>query len=79
MFNEASFKLHGLIDTTTGICNSRSNGGDGMADRIVVMKGPHSTSCLSEEIYDEPANLFVANFISPPMNFLNGHIKMTKL
>ena len=33
-----------------------------------------------EEIYDKPANIFVANFIgSPPMNFFNGSVKNEKI
>jgi multiple sugar transport system ATP-binding protein len=47
-----------------------------MADKIVIMRsgliqqigGPH-------EIYNQPANVFVAGFIgTPPMNFVNGTI-----
>ncbi len=43
-----------------------------MADRIVVMQGGHVEQVgAPEELYDAPANLFVAGFIgSPAMNFL---------
>ena len=45
-----------------------------MADRIVVMRGGDIEQIGSPlEIYDEPANSFVAGFIgSPSMNFIDG-------
>ncbi|KNY30863.1 sn-glycerol-3-phosphate ABC transporter ATP-binding protein UgpC [Agrobacterium genomosp. 3 str. CIP 111-78] len=45
-----------------------------MADRIVVMQGGIIEQVGSPlELYDRPANLFVAGFIgSPAMNFING-------
>ena len=45
-----------------------------MADRIVVMNSGNIEQVGSpEELYDHPANLFVAGFIgSPSMNFLTG-------
>jgi multiple sugar transport system ATP-binding protein len=45
-----------------------------MGDRIVVMKDGHVQQCAApKEIYDHPANKFVASFIgSPPMNFLDA-------
>lgn len=45
-----------------------------MADRIVVMRGGNIEQIGSPlEIYDEPANSFVAGFIgSPSMNFIDG-------
>ncbi len=48
-----------------------------MADRIVVMNGGRIEQIGSPlELYDEPANLFVAGFIgSPSMNFLEGVYK----
>ena len=44
-----------------------------MADQIIVMnKGVIQQIGSPHEIYYQPTNLFVANFIgSPPMNFLN--------
>jgi multiple sugar transport system ATP-binding protein len=47
-----------------------------MADRIVVMNGGRIAQQGSpEELYDRPANLFVAGFIgSPAMNFITGTI-----
>ncbi|WP_077966270.1 ABC transporter ATP-binding protein [Ensifer adhaerens] len=45
-----------------------------MADRIVVMRGGHIEQIGSPlEVYDAPANSFVAGFIgSPSMNFIDG-------
>ncbi len=47
-----------------------------MADKIVVMNGGNVEQIGAPlELYDNPANLFVAGFIgSPAMNFLQGHI-----
>jgi multiple sugar transport system ATP-binding protein len=47
-----------------------------LADRIVVMNGGRIEQIGSPlELYERPANLFVAGFIgSPAMNFLKGHI-----
>ena len=48
-----------------------------MGDRIVVMKdGFVQQVAAPKEIYDHPANKFVASFIgSPPMNFLDAEIQ----
>jgi multiple sugar transport system ATP-binding protein len=45
-----------------------------MSDRIVVMNnGEIQQFGTPEELYEEPANLFVADFIGePPMNFIEG-------
>ena len=47
-----------------------------MADKIVVMNGGHVEQAGPPlELYDRPANLFVAGFIgSPAMNFLQGEV-----
>ena len=47
-----------------------------MADRIVVRSGGSVQQIGSpDEIYDRPANIFVAGFIgSPAMNFLRGNV-----
>ncbi|NTF44651.1 ABC transporter ATP-binding protein [Rhizobium rhizogenes] len=47
-----------------------------MADRIVVMRGGDIEQIGSPlEIYDQPANSFVAGFIgSPSMNFIDGQV-----
>ena len=48
-----------------------------LADRVVVMdKGLIQQIGTPTEIYDKPANLFVAGFIgNPAMNLIKGHIK----
>ena len=47
-----------------------------LAHRVAVMnKGVVQQIATPREIYDDPANLFVAGFIgSPPMNFLQGEL-----
>lgn len=48
-----------------------------LADRIAVMKGGAIMQLGSpDEIYNQPRNLYVADFIgSPSMNFLQGHLE----
>ncbi|HOW35762.1 MAG TPA: sn-glycerol-3-phosphate ABC transporter ATP-binding protein UgpC [Candidatus Omnitrophota bacterium] len=47
-----------------------------LGDRIAVMKDGQIQQCADPiDVYDKPANKFVAGFIgSPPINFLNGRI-----
>lgn len=47
-----------------------------LAHRVAIMKdGELQQLAPPREIYNDPANLFVAGFIgSPPMNFIKGHI-----
>jgi multiple sugar transport system ATP-binding protein len=47
-----------------------------LADRVAIMNhGVVQQIAPPREIYDDPANLFVAGFIgSPPMNFLKGEL-----
>jgi multiple sugar transport system ATP-binding protein len=49
-----------------------------MGDRIVVMnQGAVQQNDVPLVLYSEPANLFVAGFFgSPPMNFINGTLKL---
>ena len=49
-----------------------------LATRIAVMDaGQFSQISTPEELYDRPANTFVARFIgSPPMNFINGKVSL---
>lgn len=48
-----------------------------MADRVVVMRaGEIEQQGAPLDLYDQPANAFVAGFLgSPAMNFLNGYIR----
>ncbi len=52
-----------------------------LGDRIVVMQGGHVQQVATPaELYERPANLFVAGFIgSPPMNLLPGRIEGGKV
>ena len=52
-----------------------------LADRIVCMSMGHVQQIGTPlELYDEPANLFVASFIGlPPMNFIGVKVEKTKV
>ncbi len=52
-----------------------------LADRIVCMSMGHVQQIGTPlELYDEPANLFVASFIGlPPMNFVDVKVEKTKV
>jgi multiple sugar transport system ATP-binding protein len=52
-----------------------------ISDNIVVMKlGVEQQLGLPQEVYNDPANKFVANFLgTPPINFYNGKIKDNKI
>lgn len=67
-------KLHKQLDTTTIYVTHDQIEAMTMATRIVVMnKGYIMQVGEPKEIYDRPANMFVAGFIgTPPMNFING-------
>lgn len=70
-------KLHGTIRTTTVYVTHDQVEAMTMGTRIVVMKGGVIQQVAPpRELYDAPANLFVAGFIgSPQMNFLEGAIQ----
>ena len=69
--------LHQRLKTTTIYVTHDQIEAMTMADKIVVMQGGHVEQIGAPlELYDTPANLFVAGFIgSPAMNFLPGHIQ----
>ncbi len=69
-------KLHDSLDTTTIYVTHDQTEAMTMADRIVVMKDGYIQQVGSpKEIYNKPANMFVANFIgSPAMNFIRGKV-----
>src|SRR5690554_1402144 len=69
-------KLHESLDTTTIYVTHDQIEAMTMATRIVVMnKGYIMQVGAPKEIYDKPANIFVAGFIgTPPMNFINGKV-----
>lgn len=66
-------KLHRRLNTTTIYVTHDQTEAMTMADRIVIMKDGFVQQIGSpKEVYDTPANLFVAGFIgSPAMNFFN--------
>jgi multiple sugar transport system ATP-binding protein len=71
-------ELHQRLKTTTVYVTHDQVEAMTMADRIVVMRdGVVEQSGLPLELYDRPANLFVAGFIgSPSMNLLKGSIRI---
>jgi multiple sugar transport system ATP-binding protein len=71
-------ELHQRLKTTTVYVTHDQVEAMTMADRIVVMHdGIVEQSGSPLELYDRPANIFVAGFIgSPAMNLLKGKIKL---
>nr|PZN39748.1 MAG: glycerol-3-phosphate ABC transporter ATP-binding protein [Bacillota bacterium] len=69
-------KLHQRLQTTTIYVTHDQVEAMTMGDRIVVMKdGEIQQVAPPRELYEAPANLFVAGFIgSPAMNFLRGRL-----
>ncbi len=65
-------ELHDRINATTVYVTHDQLEAMSMADRIAVMNaGRVEQIGAPQEVYDRPANMFVADFIgSPPMNFL---------
>ena len=69
-------KLHAKLNSTTVYVTHDQIEAMTMASRIVVMKDGYIQQVGEpKEIYDNPANTFVAGFIgTPPMNFIYGNI-----
>lgn len=69
-------KLHQRLKTTTIYVTHDQTEAMTMADRIVIMKdGKVQQVGTPQEVYDNPANVFVGGFIgSPAMNFF--HVKL---
>jgi len=69
--------LHQKLKTTTVYVTHDQIEAMTMADKIVVMNAGNVEQMGAPlDLYDRPANLFVAGFIgSPAMNFIRGHIK----
>ena len=69
-------KLHERMGATTIYVTHDQTEAMTMADRIVVMKDGFIQQIGSpKEIYNSPANMFVASFVgSPAMNFIHGRI-----
>ena len=70
-------ELHQRLKTTTVYVTHDQIEAMTMADKIVVMhEGRVEQSGAPLELYDKPANLFVAGFIgSPAMNMIKGRIR----
>ena len=70
-------ELHQRLQTTTVYVTHDQIEAMTMADKIVVMNGGNVEQIGAPlELYDHPANLFVAGFIgSPAMNFVKGRIE----
>ena len=69
--------LHQRLGTTTIYVTHDQIEAMTMADKIVVMHAGRVEQIGAPlDLYDRPANQFVAGFIgSPAMNFLNGHVR----
>ena len=69
-------ELHQRLKTTSIYVTHDQIEAMTMADKIVVMNGGRVEQIGTPlELYDQPANLFVAGFIgSPAMNFLSGRL-----
>lgn len=74
-------ELHQRLQTTTVYVTHDQIEAMTMADKIVIMRNGHIEQTGSPlELYDFPANTFVASFIgSPSMNLLRGTIKKGKV
>ncbi len=70
-------KLHRRLSTTTIYVTHDQVEALTMGDRIVVMKDGHLQQLdTPQNLYDKPANMFVAGFIgSPSMNFMPGKVE----
>jgi multiple sugar transport system ATP-binding protein len=67
-------RLHHTLQTTTIYVTHDQEEAMTLGDRIVVMKDGLVHQCGAPlEVYDTPANRFVAGFVgTPPMNFFDG-------
>ncbi|MBL8579094.1 MAG: sn-glycerol-3-phosphate ABC transporter ATP-binding protein UgpC [Mesorhizobium sp.] len=70
-------RMHQLVRTTTIYVTHDQVEALSLADVIVVMKEGHIQQVgTPQEIYDKPANTFVASFMgSPPMNLIPARMK----
>ena len=70
-------KLHNRIGTTTIYVTHDQTEAMTMADRIVILKdGVVQQVARPQEMYEQPANVFVAGFIgSPAMNFIRARLE----
>ncbi len=69
-------RLQNRLNTTTVYVTHDQTEAMTLGDRVVVLRGGYVQQIgTPQELYNEPANLFVAGFIgSPAMNFLPGRL-----
>jgi multiple sugar transport system ATP-binding protein len=69
-------KLQRQLDATTIYVTHDQTEAMTMGDRVAVVRGGRLQQCARpQELYDRPANLFVASFIgSPAMNFAQAEV-----
>jgi multiple sugar transport system ATP-binding protein len=69
-------RLHRRVQTTTVYVTHDQEEAMTLGDRVVVMKDGVVHQCATPfDVYERPANRFVAGFVgTPPMNFLSGRI-----
>lgn len=69
-------KLHRKLATTTIYVTHDQEEAMTLGDRVAVVKDGRLHQCASPlEVYERPANRFVAGFVGmPPMNFLEGRV-----
>jgi multiple sugar transport system ATP-binding protein len=69
-------RLHRQVQTTTVYVTHDQEEAMTLGDRVVVMKDGVIYQCGTPyEVYERPANRFVAGFVgTPPMNFLPGRL-----
>ncbi len=72
-------RIHHTLQTTTVYVTHDQSEAMTLGDRVVILKeGEVQQVDVPQELYDHPANKFVAGFIgSPTMNFLPGRIERT--
>ena len=72
-------KLHLKLNTTTIYVTHDQTEAMTLADRIVILKDGHIQQVGSPiDVYEQPANVFVAGFIgNPPMNILKGTVHVS--
>ncbi len=70
-------RLHRELQTTAIYVTHDQEEAIALGDRIVVMKSGVVQQCATPmEVYERPANRFVATFIgTPPMNFFDGTVR----
>ena len=69
-------RLHRALETTTIYVTHDQEEAMPLGDRIVVIDDGLVQQCGGPlEVYDQPANRFVAGFVgTPPMNFMDGRL-----